>query len=164
MAYSGKDFEVDLQESLKESGFKENFVRLYDQTGGKLGVSNPCDFVYYYDGNMVLLELKTTKEASFPISMIRDNQFTRMLERKNTEGILAGFLLYMRHEEKECLVYFDIGVVEQFKDEGLKSIPFKSFTKYGVRIPYRKKRVHIDIDIESMLRKIKDYSQLRGAL
>lgn len=164
MAYSGKDFEVDLQDSLKESGFKENFVRLYDQTGGKLGVSNPCDFVYYYDGNMVLLELKTTKEASFPISMIRDNQYNKMLDRKDTKGVLAGFLLYMRHEEKECLVYFDIEIVEHFKNKELKSIPFNLFTRYGVRIPYRKKRVHIEIDIESMLRKIKDYSQLRGAL
>lgn len=148
--YSGKDFENDLVQSAKNQNRLDHFIRLYDPTGKKRGVSNPCDFIYHVGGKTCLLELKTSQTGRFDFSLMTDNQYEEIKNRvRKVYGMVGGFLFYDR---KNTLVYyFSINSIFMAKEVNfLKSIKSGEYCKYGFPVKFKIKRVHIEIDIEHL--------------
>lgn len=64
----GKVFEKEFKDSVPDNVYLERYK---DDTSGFYGVSNPADFRLYVFPMLILLELKTHKGKSLPLSKMR---------------------------------------------------------------------------------------------
>lgn len=147
----GKKFEEDFIKSVPENWFK---YRLRDSGGSWQGgekarftPTNICDFIVY-NNNLWLLELKSHKGKSIPLSCIRENQMNG-LEDALKVGVKAGYVFNFRDTEE---TYF-INAFEICKFVGStyrKSIPIDYLKENGVLIPQQKKKVRYKYDLSFM--------------
>ena len=109
----GKIFEEEIKASIPEGFYVERYK---DDTAGFKGVTNPADFRLYKYPYTFLLELKSHKGKSIPLSKIRPNQIKGMHNADKHYGIFAGFLFNYRELEETYYVpvsdvvdtYYDI--------------------------------------------------------
>ena len=156
MAYKkknmGKVFEKEVKDSMPEDCFLERYK---DDTSGFYGVSNPADFRLYKYPVLILLELKTHKGKSLPLSKIRESQLKGMLKAVEYYGVYGGYLVNFRDLEETY--YLGVRLVDAFIEyEKRKSIPVEFFRKYGFLIPSQKKRTLYRYDFTEWLRRYED--------
>lgn len=156
MAYKnknmGKVFEKEVKDSMPEDCFLERYK---DDTSGFYGVSNPADFRLYKYPVLILLELKTHKGKSLPLSKIRESQLKGMLKAVEYYGVYGGYLVNFRDLEETY--YLSVGYVQNFFESGTrKSIPVDFFREHGFLIPSHKKRTLYRYDFTEWLRRYED--------
>ena len=78
----GKVFEKEFKESVPADCFLERYK---DDTSGFYGVSNPADFRLFRFPTLILIELKSHKGKSFPLSKIKSN-----VSRCKVSGCVRG--------------------------------------------------------------------------
>lgn len=147
----GKQFEKDLIGSVPDTWFK---YRLNDSSASWQGgdaarftPSNICDFIVY-NGNLWLLELKSHKGKSIPLSCIRPKQLEGLV-KATTKSVKAGFVINFREYEETYFVYAE--ALDYFvKMETRKSIPLSWVKEFGILIPQVKKRVRFNYILEFM--------------
>jgi len=147
----GKAFESDFIKCVPDTWFK---YRLNDSasswqggTAARFTPSNVCDFIVY-NGNLWLLELKSHKGKSIPLSCIRPKQLEGLV-KATTKSVKAGFIFNFRDIEETYFVYADN--LDYFvKMETRKSIPLSWVKEYGIRIPQLKKRIRFNYILEFM--------------
>lgn len=143
----GKTFEQEFKASIPPDYY---LYRLKDDTSGFYGVSNPCDFILFRSPNLFLVELKTHKGKSIPLTHIRDNQIQGMYKATQYEGVYGGFIINFRDLEETY--YITVQDVIQFVQAGeRKSIPVDWCRENGVSIAQKKKRVRSTYDLNSWL-------------
>ena len=151
MAYSGKEFEKNFEDSWKKQLPNKSIIRLYDTTNGYRTIANPCDYLVGVDVGEVMLELKTIKESSFSFNNLTSNQFEQILDRSlyadNTNG---GLLIYFR-DKQNMLMYYPIEHIAQIKLSGTKSVNPVTNLNAGRSIKFNKKRVNIEVDCIDLL-------------
>ena len=154
----GKIFEEEVKASFPPDFFVERYK---DDTAGFKGVANPADFRVYKYPYTFLLELKSHKGKSLPLSKIRLEQIKGMYKASQNRGVTAGFLVNYRDFEETYFVpagdvvngYYIVenGAVKEINPIGRKSIPIEWCRAWGVRIPQQKKRVRYTYDLQSWL-------------
>lgn len=148
----GKLFENKFKEDWKKS-FPDSFIlRLPDQTTHYSGSTNPCDFIAYTNGNLYLMECKSHKGNTLPLSAIP--QYKRLLNFKNLTGVYPGLVIWFLEKDKVC--WIGIGDLEKLVEDGNKSINVKMIDKglYNIiEIPSIKKRVFMDSDYKILINK-----------
>ena len=120
MAYNiGKAFEERFVKDWKES-FPNTFCyRLHDQVSGyKIVSRNPCDFICFENGRLHLIECKSHKGASMPLSNLR--QYEEMKKYSNIENVFIGVVLWLI--EKDIVLYVPLRTVDKLIEDGKKSI------------------------------------------
>ena len=159
MAYTGKDFERNLEESWGNQVPDVSLLRLYDTMNGYKTVANPCDYIVGSKHATVYLECKTTKDAGFPLSNITDNQFVQLNNVSlNTKYTAGGLLIYFREQHTEDrLMYYPIEQITRVKLSGRKSINPEKMQMIGVPIKFKKKRVNIEIDCIHLLEVLNEF-------
>lgn len=144
---AGKIFEAEIKDSIPSDFYIERYK---DDTAGFYGVSNPADFRLYKYPYTFLLELKTHKGKSLPLSKIRDNQLRGLYTAVQYTGVYGGFLINFRDMEETY--YIPVEAVLEFIKSGIrKSIPVEWCREYGVRIEQTKKRVRYSYNLRSWL-------------
>lgn len=151
MINPGKAFEQDFIKSVPEDWFK---YRLNDSGGSWQGgdkarftPSNICDFIVY-NGKLWLLELKSHKGKSIPISCIRTKQVEGLLEAYK-KGTMAGYIFNFRDVNETY--FLSANSLNAFlKTETRKSIPISNLRQYGTLIPQVKKRTRYGYILEFM--------------
>ena len=148
----GKKFEQDFINSVPETWFK---YRLNDSGGSWQGgdkarftPSNICDFIVY-NSKLWLLELKSHKGKSIPLSCIRPKQIEG-LKSACLKGIDAGYVINFRDIEETYFISA-IGVnnyMKQFPEK--KSISISWIKGYGILIPHIKKRTRYSYTLDFM--------------
>jgi len=147
----GKSFEKDFIGSVPDTWFK---YRLNDSASSWQGgenarftPSNIADFIVY-NGNLWLLELKSHKGKSIPLSCIRPKQLEGLV-KATTKSVKAGFIVNFRDVNETYFVYADN--LDYFvKMETRKSIPLSWVKEYGILIPQVKKRIRFNYILEFM--------------
>ena len=147
----GKSFESDFIKSVPAEWFK---YRLNDSGGAWQGgdnarftPSNICDFIVY-NGNLWLLELKSHKGKSLPLSCIRPKQLEGLVNA-STKSVKAGFVINFRDTEETYYVAAE--AIDYFvKMETRKSIPLDWVKQFGVLIPQKKKKVRFTYTLDFM--------------
>lgn len=88
----GKIWERCFQESWEET-FPNSFIlRLPDQQSGYLGTSrNICDFIGFTNGKLYLIECKSIKGNTLPLSNLK--QYERLLSYKGIKDVRIGFIV-----------------------------------------------------------------------
>ena len=145
MQNPGKAFEQDFIKSVPETWFK---YRLNDSSsswqGGEAArftPSNICDFIVY-NSELWLLELKSHKGKSIPLSCIRPKQLDG-LNNASIKNVNAGYVFNFRDVEETY--YVSAASLDYFiKMETRKSIPIAWVKQFGVLIPQKKKKVRFN--------------------
>ena len=152
--HRGKGFESKFSECWRKS-FPKGFVyRIPDQMSGYLEVSqNPCDFFAFANGRLFLVECKSHKGNSFPISNQKVfPQYSRLVSYMGLDGVHPGVMLWL--EEKDLVAWLPIESLVRIKEElGLKSVNSDMIRdgEYGIiEIPSKKLRVFMDSDYRIM--------------
>ena len=145
MTNYGKKFEQQVKQDLLRC-FPNAFVlRLPDQQSGYYGTSqNICDFIMFANKKLFLLECKSHKGNTFPLSNL--TQFGKLQQYKNVNDLKAGVILWFIDHNK--VVYVPIETVIKYAEEEKKSINIKDLDSEYVIIdlPSQKKRTFMETD------------------
>lgn len=146
----GKDFEIQIRDAFKR--VPNTFVcRLKDSQSMYRGDENPCDFVFYRNPKLYLIECKTTYGHTLNWSNIRDNQWNSLLSVCDVPGIVAGYMIWFISDD--LTIYISSKELLKHREMGFKSL---SATKdldslKHVVIDGKKRRVLFDYDVESFM-------------
>lgn len=139
----GKVFEGEIKESVPKDCFYYRFIDNAASFGGgentRFTSHNLCDCMVMSEDILYLMELKSHKGISLPLSCIRKNQIEGMKKIEHPK-IKAIFIINFRDKEKT----FAIGAKEigQFVEANeRKSIPLKWCEENGIEIMGQKKKV-----------------------
>ena len=158
----GKKFEQNFRLSIPQTD-KIFYYRLKDSASSYYGgneflrfsQNNIADaFLFHCDNgsnNLLILEYKSHKGKSLPLSCIRENQLNEMLEAKNKTGVIPMLVVFFSDIER-CFS-LDIKYVEQFMiNNDRKSIPLEYFEENGVEIEVFKLRTNYKYNVEEWLK------------
>jgi recombination protein U len=109
----------------------------------------------FYQGNLVLLELKSVLKKSLPLGNIKESQIEGLTKafNRNARHMFVGFLINFRDYEE---TYFMS--IEQFNqyisNEERKSIPIEFCRDNCILIKQEKKKVRYRYDIEDFIKEL----------
>ncbi len=160
MKNPGKIFEEDFKGSVSNDNV---IIRLKDAGGWSQGnsdkrftITNICDFIYYND-ELYLLELKSTKGKSITLNRL-EKDIKRLEKYRGKKGV-RGFVINFRDleetyfmREESLLLFSRLNNISM--DKPARSISIQFFRQYCVRIPQTKKRTRYSYDLSVL--EIKD--------
>ena len=157
----GKIFEQNWKKSIPLSN-KIYYYRLKDSASSYYGGNNNlrfsqnniADAFMFYVGDFVatllILEFKSHKGKSLPLTCIRDNQLKEMIAAKEKIGVIPMLIVFFSDFER-CFS-LEIKYVEKFIIENeRKSIPLDYFEKYGTEIEVNKLKTNYKYNVEKWL-------------
>lgn len=155
----GKQFEDRLQEQFEKLK-NTNLTRLYDVTMGYSGVNNPCDFIIYKYPNIFYMEAKAIHGNCLNFkSHIKDNQWDKLLEYSQTNGVRAGIICWFI--DKDITLYLPIQYLAYLDDKGEKSFninkSYRDDMLNGILVFGEKKRVFYEYNLKKLLEDISNY-------
>lgn len=106
MQNPGKLFENDIKQSIPEKCWiyrlRDNASSFSNGTNTRFTSSNICDFILLDDltKTLFLIECKSTKSTSVPLTMIRENQINGLLEASK-HNLVAGILVNFRNADND---------------------------------------------------------------
>ena len=145
----GKKFEQKFRECWL-STFPNSFIyRLQDQMSGYKVISrNPCDFICYTDNTLFLIECKTIKGKSFPLSNL--TQYDKLKENTGIKGVRCGVIIWYYNYDK--IIYLPISTVTQLLNSNIKSVNIQKISNYNIiDIPSKKLRTFMNSDYSCLL-------------
>ena len=142
----GKAFEKQFQKDWTESFPRSFLYRLPDQMTGMYGSRNIGDFICFNNGKLYVLDTKTIKGCSIPISCL--TQLDMMLPFSDVEGCVLGFVIW--YHDKDVVGFLSAKQTAIYKEEGKKSVRFDDPNLFV--FPGAKKRKFISTDYTSIER------------
>lgn len=147
----GKVWEKCFQESWEQSFPSSLLIRLPDQQSGYLGTSrNICDFIGFKSPDLFLIECKSTKGNTLPLSNLK--QYERLLPYSEIEHVRVGFAVWW--SERGVTAWIPISAITELKAEGKKSVHVRYVEggDYGmVKVPNIIKRVYPKCDFRCLI-------------
>ena len=154
---AGKLFESDIKSSVPDRCW---LYRLRDNAssfaGGektRFASSNICDYILFDDNTrtLFLIECKSTKGTSIPLTMIRENQINGLLEASK-HNLVAGLLVNFRNENNDTFFVEIDKFVDMINSLNKKSFNVKDLEKIGaIRVESTKKRTRHTYNIEKLV-------------
>lgn len=142
----GKQFEQKFKEDMLQIDGVD-LLRLPDQFNGYKNSSNPCDFLVYKFPIKLYIELKCRYGNTFSLNDL--SQYDKLLMRDSIKGVFPLAIIWFIDYDK--VIAFPISSIKKMRDDGLKSINIKTYSKYEYfEIPSIKKRVFMDSDYKSL--------------
>lgn len=171
MTNKGKKFE----QQWRISSEKDNIlcIRLNDSDvsfaknpGTRFSPRNKCDFVHYYKGYMICLELKSSEYSGIGFSlteeesqkMIKCHQINDLIKLSQFEGVISGFIFNFRQKEslEEDTYFMDIKNFSNFVSQNDKhSINKLDIVQYGgIRMDQTLKRTNYIYHVKDLFDKV----------
>lgn len=166
MSKPGKQFEADCQKSVD----KKHFMYRLRDAGSNIGGQNPnlrfqvkniCDFIMFHTEKMqlILLEMKSTKNTSVPFTMIdsekkdpskRYKNLKKMVEHSKKNNVKAYVIFNMRKTNETYAVSAET-VLDYVIYAERKSIPIDFMKSCGIRVPQKQLRVNWRYDLDVLV-------------
>lgn len=156
----GKKFEADIKSSIPDTCW---FYRLRDNassfaggTNTRFTSSNICDYILFDDitRTLFLVECKSTKGTSIPLTMIRDNQI-KGLKEASRHNLVAGLLVNYRNENNDTFFILIDEYLDMMESLNKKSFNIKDLESIGAtRIHSEKKRTRYKYDVQGMINEL----------
>ena len=146
----GKKFEETFKEDWIRSFPDGTIDRIYDQMSGYRSISGISDFIGYNYPYHFYLEVKSHKNASFPLDNL--TQYDDLLPKVGIRGVRVGMILWLI--DKDSVTYWPISTIKKLKEAGIKSVNPEKLEKEGyrfVKIPSVKKRVFMYSDYSVLM-------------
>lgn len=137
----GKMWERCFQESWKAT-FPSSFIlRIPDQQSGYIGTSsNISDFIAFKSPYLYLIECKSTKGNTLPLSNLK--QYERLLLYKDLPYVKIGFIVWWI--DKGVTAWVPLHSVTDIKNDNKKSI----------HVDYVKKKLYNIIEVPNTIKRI----------
>ena len=168
----GKRFERNFKESALQEGLF--ILRLNDtdtsfnrRDGMRFTPTNPADFIAFLNGELYLLELKSTEYKSLSIQrdpedknskMIKAHQIADLVKYSLFDGVNCGFVLNFRSKDsmEEETFYLSIENFSRFMSENPKeSINRSDVVLYdGVKLDQKLKRTQYHYQVKELLERL----------
>ncbi len=154
---AGKKFENNFRDSMPDDVF---FYRFRDGTSSwdkgemtRFQQKNICDCMLHDGKYLYLLELKSHKGKSLPLSAIRENQIKSLTDADKHKNIIAG--LIVNFSDIEETYFMDIKLAFKWFYNGVrKSIPLSEFRTYCMPINAYKKKVNYRYAVEEFIKDV----------
>lgn len=156
----GVVFEQKFKEDWYKSFPNSLCFKIYNNQSGYLEINNYCDFICYDGKRMYMIDCKSHKGASFPLSAFP--QFERLNGLKTIPNLITGIVLWLY--EKDKVYFIPTYTFEKAKNNKLKSINPKTIDRelyYILEIPSVKLRTFMNSDY-SVLTEVLDYNTYTG--
>lgn len=160
MKNAGKLFESDIKDSVPDNCW---YYRLRDNASSFAGgnntrftSSNICDCVIFDDKSrtLFLIECKSTKGTSIPLTMIRESQ-KKGLIAASQHTLVAGLLVNYRNENNDTFFISIENFIKMINKINKKSFNVKDLNSNGaIRVDCEKKRSRYRYDINGLINKI----------
>lgn len=139
------------QEDFVKSCPSNVYVERYRDGGGKFkNVHNPADYFIFNGTFMVLVECKTVKTSSFPVSNVGLHQLWKMLLHCSNKNVFGGYLINFRKYNKTYFI-----LVEDYYYWLIKrtrqSVPTHTLNRLGYQVSSQLKRTRYRYGIEGLL-------------
>ena len=118
--------------------------------------TNICDYIVFDDitRTLFLWELKSTKNTSVPLTMIRQNQIDGLLEASK-HNLVAGLIINFRNEYNDTFFITIDEFIDMTSSLNKKSFNVKDLESIGaIRIESTKKRTRYTYNIENLIKEI----------
>ena len=103
---------------------------------------------------LFLIECKSTKSTSIPLTMIRDSQI-KGLQEASKHDLITGILVNFRNENNDTFFILINEFVDMMDSINKKSFDIKDLESIGAtRIKSVKKRTRYKYDIQDMINKL----------
>ena len=155
---SGKRLEQQIKKSADNQGIfcyrlRDNAASFYKSDQLRFTSSNMCDYILFNGSKLLCLELKNHKGKSLPLTTIRGNQLTQLLEASKYNNTRCGLLI--NFEDVEEAYYLDIRQLDNFiKSEDRKSIPICYLNTNGIKIDMTKLRTNHLYNLKELFERI----------
>lgn len=156
----GKKFEADLKSSIPDTCWlyrlRDNASSFANGTNTRFTSTNICDYILFDDitKTMFLIECKSTKGTSIPLSMIRDNQIKGLKDAGN-HMLVAGFLINFRNDKNDTYFISINNFSDMINDIKKKSFNIKDLETFGaIKIESTKKRTRYTYNIQKMVNEL----------
>lgn len=156
----GKKFELDLKSSIPDTCWlyrlRDNASSFANGTNTRFTSSNICDYIMFDDitKTLFLIECKSTKGTSIPLSMIRDNQIKGLKEAGN-HMLVSGFLINFRNEKNDTYFISISNFSDMINSVKKKSFNMKDLENFGaIKIESAKKRTRYTYNIQKMIEEL----------
>ncbi len=154
---AGKIFEEDIKKSIPSTCWiyrlRDNASSFSNGTNTRFTSSNICDYIMLDDlsKTLFLFELKSTKNTSMPLDMIRGNQIKGLQEARQ-HNLVAGFLFNFRNVDNDTF-FMDINnFTAMSRSTEKKSFNIKDLeNNNAVKIESTRKRTRYTYDIKSLV-------------
>lgn len=157
---AGKMFESDIKASIPDRCWmyrlRDNASSFAGGANTRFTSSNICDYILFDDitKTLFLIECKSTKGTSIPLSMIRDNQKKGLVEASR-HCLVAGLLLNFRNENNDTFFIIIHNYLDMIERIGKKSFNIKDLMDYGaIRVDCEKKRSRWRYNIEEFVKEM----------
>ena len=157
---AGKLFESDIKSSVPDGCWlyrlRDNASSFAGGTNTRFTSSNVCDYILLDDQTrtLFLIECKSTKGTSIPLSMIRENQKKGLLEA-GQHCLVAGLLINFRNENNDTFFICIDDYVDMTENVDKKSFNIKDLMENGaVRVDCEKKRSRWKYNIEKFIKEM----------
>lgn len=156
----GKKFENDIKLSIPDTCWiyrlRDNASSFSGGNNTRFTSSNICDYILFDDTTrtLFLIECKSTKGTSIPLSMIRSNQIEG-LQEASKHNLVTGILVNFRNEKNDTFFISINDFTEMMNTIGKKSFNIKDLESIGAtRIENIKKRTRFKYNIEKMINEL----------
>jgi len=151
---SGKKFENNFKNSVPDNIF---YYRFRDGTSSwdksentRFQAKNICDCMMYDGQYLYLLELKSHKGKSIPLSAIRENQVKDLMAASEHANVVAGLVVNFADISETFFMPIDLAF-KWFNQSVRKSIPISEFRDNCIAINGYKKKVNYSYDINGFI-------------
>jgi recombination protein U len=117
-------------------------------------VTNICDFIAFCR-IPVLMELKSTEQASMPFANIKKHQIEEMYKASSYKYVNAYFIFNFRKVDQTFAIKAD-KAHDFYIAQTRKSYPISWCQEHGILITQTKKRTHFKYDVSPLLNKSED--------
>ncbi|WP_331722134.1 Holliday junction resolvase RecU [Alkalithermobacter thermoalcaliphilus] len=123
-----------------------------DSNKTRFTANNICDFMCHnpYSKETILMELKSTKQKSLPLSNIKNNQLVGLCNASTYEGVKAYFIINFREVEETYAIEAE-KIKDFIENTDRKSIPIKWCRENGILIEQEKKKSRYRYNVDSFL-------------
>ena len=149
----GKKWEAKVMEDFSKLP-NSTIDRIYDVTGGKLGIRNICDAIGFKAPNIFYLECKSVRGNTFPL--VNFTQYEKLAAKVGIPGVRSGVLLWFIDHQR--VLYVPTSTFTKLKNDAKKSVNIKMLEadEYNIKlIPSVTKRIFPECDY-SVLMELKD--------
>lgn len=152
---AGKIFEADIKASVPDNCWiyrlRDNASSFAGGNNTRFTSSNICDFLLFEDRTktLYLLECKSTKGTSIPLTMVRGNQI-KGLQEASQHRLIAGLILNFRNTDNDTFFITIDDFVNMINSIGKKSFNIRDLeANNAMRIKCEKKRSRYKYNIEN---------------
>lgn len=135
---------------------RDNASSFANGTNTRFTSSNICDYILLDDTTktLFLLECKSTKGTSIPLTMIRENQIEGLIIA-NKHNLVAGLLINFRNERNDTFFILIDKYLNMMELLNKKSFNIHDLEEIGAtRIESEKKRTRYRYNINKMIKEL----------